>query len=82
MAYIKNTWKKGDTITSAKLNNIEKGIEDANTMQGIKGDKGDKGVGIKTITGSMGGDSGNDLTLVFTLTDNTTQNVTVTLPII
>lgn len=26
MSYTKNTWKSGDTVTSAKLNNIEDGI--------------------------------------------------------
>lgn len=26
MAYVKNTWKSGDVVTSAKLNNIENGI--------------------------------------------------------
>lgn len=26
MSYTKNTWKSGDTVTSAKLNNIEEGI--------------------------------------------------------
>lgn len=30
MSYIKNTWKAGDTVTSAKLNNIEDGIAAAN----------------------------------------------------
>lgn len=29
MAYIKNTWATGDTITAAKMNNIEDGIEEA-----------------------------------------------------
>lgn len=169
MTYVKNTWQKGDVISSTKLNAIEKGIEDANAIQGAKGDKGDKGdtgltgtrgsmwysgvaitgtsttgtvfsssgitsalvedryfntstgnvykctaegnatvakwvyetclkgatgtqgatgsnglqgVGIKTITGTMGGTDGKDLTLAITLTDNTTQNVTVALPIV
>ena len=26
MSYTKNTWKSGDTVTSAKLNNMEEGI--------------------------------------------------------
>lgn len=30
MAYSKHTWKDGETITDILLNNIEKGIEDAN----------------------------------------------------
>ena len=31
MSYTKNTWARGDVITSAKLNNMESGIEAANT---------------------------------------------------
>lgn len=30
MAYDKNTWYSGDVVTSAKLNNIENGIANAN----------------------------------------------------
>lgn len=30
MAYDKNTWKSGDVVTSAKLNNIENGIANMN----------------------------------------------------
>lgn len=30
MAYDKNTWKSGDVVTSAKLNNIENGIANCN----------------------------------------------------
>ena len=29
MAYVKTEWKKGDSITSERLNNIEDGIEEA-----------------------------------------------------
>lgn len=29
MAYVKTKWKKGDNITSERLNNIEDGIEEA-----------------------------------------------------
>lgn len=29
MAYIKNTWTTGDIVTSAKLNNMENGIDNA-----------------------------------------------------
>ena len=32
MAYEKNTWQTGDVVTAAKLNNMENGIADANTM--------------------------------------------------
>lgn len=31
MSYTPNTWQDGDTITAAKLNNMEGGIENANT---------------------------------------------------
>ena len=34
MAYEKNTWATGDTITAAKLNHIEDGIEEAGTTGG------------------------------------------------
>lgn len=27
MAYVKTTWQNGDTITAAKLNNLESGVE-------------------------------------------------------
>ena len=42
-----------------------------------RGPKGDPGVGIKTITGSI--DGSNKLTLTITLTDETTQTVEGTL---
>lgn len=32
MAYNKNTWKSGDVVTSAKLNNIENGIAGVDGM--------------------------------------------------
>ena len=31
MSYSKNTWQSGDVVTSAKLNNIEGGIESASS---------------------------------------------------
>lgn len=40
---------------------------------GTPGPKGDPGVGVKTITGSI--DGSNKLTLTFTLTDDSTQTV-------
>lgn len=43
--------------------------------------EGKDGLGIKNITGAMGGTGGKDLTLTFTMDDNTTKTVTVTLPI-
>lgn len=47
---------------------------------GTPGQKGDPGVGVKSITGSI--DGSNKLTLTFTLTDNSTQTVegTITPP--
>ena len=47
---------------------------------GPAGPKGDTGVGIKTITGTI--DSSNKLTLTFTLTDDSQQKVegTITPP--
>ncbi len=32
MSYTPNTWKSGDVVTSAKLNNIEQGIANAGAM--------------------------------------------------
>ena len=31
MAYEKRTWQDGDAVTSAKLNNIERGVEEVNS---------------------------------------------------
>lgn len=61
MAYSKHNWQTGETITDTLLNNMETGIEDANTRAmtpgpqgetgpqgpaGAKGDKGDPGEGL------------------------------------
>ena len=35
MAYTKQTWANGDTITADKLNHIEDGIEDASDVTAI-----------------------------------------------
>ena len=32
MGYTKNTWQTGDVVTAAKLNNMENGIADANSI--------------------------------------------------
>lgn len=32
MSYTKNTWETGDTITAAKLNHMEDGIDNAGTL--------------------------------------------------
>lgn len=42
MSYTKHTWTDGETITAAKLNNIENGIE--------AGASGDSGLGFMTVT--------------------------------
>ena len=33
MSYTKNTWKNGDTVTAAKLNNIEDGVAAASVAE-------------------------------------------------
>ena len=47
MAYDKNTWKSGDVVTSAKLNNIENGIANCNGL--ITGTL-DEGTGTRTLS--------------------------------
>lgn len=42
MSYTKHTWTNGETITAAKLNNIENGIEAATS--------GDSGIGSVIVT--------------------------------
>lgn len=61
MAYAKHNWQNGETITEELLNNMESGIEEANTRamtpgpqgetgpqgpEGAKGDKGEPGEGL------------------------------------
>ena len=48
-------------------------IAELEEKPGTHGPKGDPGVGVKTITGSI--DGSNKLTLTFTLTDDSTQTV-------
>lgn len=43
MAYSKQTWTSGETITDVKLNHIEDGITNIELTPGPKGDKGDTG---------------------------------------
>lgn len=68
MAYEKNIWNDGDLITAAKLNHLEEGVAEAETMvgpqgpQGPKGDQGDPGPkGDKGDPGEPGpkGDKGD-----------------------
>lgn len=44
MAYEKQTWAKGDTITSAKLNHIEDGVSGAQGAVGPAGKDGEAGI--------------------------------------
>lgn len=55
MAYTKHNWQNGETITDELLNNMESGIEEANTRAmtpgpqgetGPQGPQGDPGVGL------------------------------------
>ena len=61
MAYTKHNWQNGETIADDLLNNMESGIEEANTRamtpgpqgetgpqgpEGAKGDKGEPGEGL------------------------------------
>ena len=68
MAYEKNTWNDGDLITASKLNHLEEGVVEAETMvgpqgpQGPKGDQGEQGPkGDKGDPGEQGpkGDKGD-----------------------
>jgi hypothetical protein len=58
MAYQKQTWVDGETITKAKLDHIEEGIANVELTPGPKGDKGEKGeqgaTGPKGETGPQG----------------------------
>ena len=56
--YTKHDWQDGELITKSLMNNMEKGIEDANNRAmtpGPKGDKGEQGVaGAKGDKGEKG----------------------------
>lgn len=52
---------------------IKKIAENYTPSEGAQGPKGDPGVGIKSITGSI--DGSNKLTLTITLTDDSQQTV-------
>ena len=74
--YSKHDWTEGELITKDLMNNMEKGIEDANNRamtpgpQGPKGDKGEQGVaGPKGDKGEQGvagakGDTGAKITSI------------------
>lgn len=73
------------TTTESGAGTVSEAINDLaedwpESSQGDPGPKGDPGVGIKTITGSI--DGSNKLTLKITLTDDSVQTVegTITPP--
>lgn len=55
------------------IENFNRMLKLMDSGTGTPGPKGDPGVGIKTITGTI--DGSNKLTLTFTMTDNKTQTV-------
>lgn len=78
MAYEKQTWSKGDTITAEKLNHMEDGIAAVEKQQGpagpagAAGEKGDTGEqGPKGETGSPGA-AGKDAPTITGCTINVT----------
>lgn len=87
MAYVKNQWKAKDTITSAKLNNMEDGIDGALNRAAIpgpagpQGERGETGLagpqGEKGGTGEAGqaGMEGKSVTVV-TFVKNTEGQIT------
>lgn len=62
----------GDTLVIGGKLKVEEGAS-VEGFPSSPGAKGDPGVGIKTITGTIDGQ--NKLTLTFTLTDNSQQTV-------
>ena len=62
MSYTKHIWGKGDKITSARLNNIENGIETLATNSGSS-----------NSGGASGGDSSTSLDEVFTIVLSTPE---------
>lgn len=71
MAYTKQTWTDGDVITKDKLNHIEDGIANVETI------KGDAGKSVKALT--LTKDANGEITGgTMTLSDNSTVAVTVT----
>jgi hypothetical protein len=63
-----------ETLDSTSVEGILQNIANQYAAPtGTPGPKGDTGVGIKTITGTI--DGSNKLTLTFTMTDESTQTV-------
>lgn len=76
MAYEKQTWSTGDTITAEKLNHIEDGLVNVETTPGPKGDPGDDAKQIQTVV--INTDASNIITGgTVTFTDETTVPITV-----
>lgn len=80
MAYSKQTWVSGETITDAKLNHIEDGIANIELTPGPKGETGAQGPagpkGDKGDTGQQGppgedGSNAKQITKVVINTDAT-----------
>lgn len=70
MSYNKNEWKKGDTITSSKLNNVELGIFDiSNSVETIK----TTADSIKTAVDELNVSVGNNNTAVADVNSKPTE---------
>lgn len=87
MAYSKQTWTSGETITDVKLNHIEDGIANIALTPGPKGEKGDTGPqgiqgpkGDKGDTGQQGpaGEDGSDAKQITKVVINTDATDKVT----
>lgn len=87
MAYSKQTWTSGETITDVKLNHIEDGIANIELTPGPKGEKGDTGPqgiqgpkGDKGDTGQQGpaGEDGSDAKQITKVVINTDATDKVT----
>lgn len=87
MAYSKQTWISGETITDVKLNHIEDGIANIELTPGPKGEKGDTGPqgiqgpkGEKGDTGQQGpaGENGSDAKQITKVVINTDATDKVT----
>mgnify|MGYP001623979810 FL=1 len=87
MAYSKQTWTSGETITDVKLNHIEDGIANIELTPGPKGEKGDTGPqGIQGPKGEKGdigqqgpaGEDGSDAKQITKVVINTDATDKVT----
>ena len=84
MAYSKQTWTSGETITDVKLNHIEDGIANIELTPGPKGETGAQGPagpkGDKGDTGQQGpaGEDGSDAKQITKVVINTDATDKVT----